>query len=125
MTELIRSPRESAIERTFTKKVAKAGGRAIKFVSPGLRGVMDRIVLKPGGVVVFVELKKKGEIPEPLQLKRREEFEALGFRVYTIDSLTAIEEFIYFEFEVEQFKKDEEYYGSLLKKAGVNVEFLP
>lgn len=98
MAELIRSPRESAIERTFTKKVAQAGGKAIKFVSPGLRGVMDRLVLKPDGVAVFVELKKKGEIPEPLQLKRRAEFEALGFRVYVIDSLTAIEKFIDVEF---------------------------
>lgn len=98
MTELIRSPRESAIERTFTKKVAQAGGKAIKFVSPGLRGVMDRLVLKRGGHVAFAEIKKPGEIPDPLQRKRREEFEAMGFPVYTIDSLAAIEKFIDNEF---------------------------
>ena len=47
--------RESIIEKHLVAEVKKAGGRAYKFVSPGRRSVPDRIVLLPGGRLVFVE----------------------------------------------------------------------
>ena len=37
--------RESEIERHLAVSVKKLGGMAVKFVSPGLDGVPDRIVL--------------------------------------------------------------------------------
>jgi hypothetical protein len=51
---------ERDIESYFCKKVRGLGGWAFKWVSPGQSGVPDRIVLLPGGVVWFVELKCPG-----------------------------------------------------------------
>lgn len=48
---------EKAIEQYLVKKVREAGGRAYKFVSPGNRGVPDRVVVFPDGRIVFAELK--------------------------------------------------------------------
>ena len=49
--------RESAIEARLVKAVEKAGGLCLKWTSPGNPGVPDRIVIAPGGRVIFVELK--------------------------------------------------------------------
>ena len=49
--------RESDIERRLVQGVKKLGGRAYKFVSPGNVGVPDRLVVLPGGIVLFVEVK--------------------------------------------------------------------
>lgn len=48
---------ESEIERKLGKEIKKLGGLYYKFVSPNLPGVPDRIVIMPGGRVIFVELK--------------------------------------------------------------------
>ncbi|TLN00653.1 VRR-NUC domain-containing protein [bacterium] len=85
---------ESRLERRFKNEVEKRGGKALKFVSPGMRGVPDRIVLIPGPRTVFAEIKKPGEKLEPLQIKRKSEFEAMGYKVYEIDSIADINHFI-------------------------------
>ena len=59
--------RESTIERKLVTEVKKRGGLAVKFVSPGLDGVPDRLVLFPGGVLAFVELKAPGKSLRTLQ----------------------------------------------------------
>ena len=86
--------REAAIERRLKRKVEAVGGKALKFSSPGWAGAPDRLVLLPGGRLVFVELKAPGKKPRPIQLKRHEELKALGFEVVVIDSLEGVEEFI-------------------------------
>ena len=48
---------EKDIERYLVRRAIEHGGKAYKWVSPGHVGVADRIVLLPGGVVWFVELK--------------------------------------------------------------------
>ena len=48
---------ERDIERYLVRRTIEHGGVAYKWVSPGRVGVADRIVLLPGGVVWFVELK--------------------------------------------------------------------
>ena len=63
--------RESAIERYLVEQVAKVGGRAYKWVSPGNRGVPDRIVILPDGFIVFVELKAPGGRLRPEQKVQR------------------------------------------------------
>jgi hypothetical protein len=48
---------ERDIEKKLAALVKKLGGLSYKFVSPGCDGVPDRIVITPGGAVVFWELK--------------------------------------------------------------------
>ncbi|WP_039796750.1 VRR-NUC domain-containing protein [Anaeromusa acidaminophila] len=78
--------RESVIERKLVTEVKKRGGLAVKFVSPGLDGVPDRLVLFPGGKMAFVELKAPGKNMRPIQEKRARQLTALGFRVYCVDN---------------------------------------
>ncbi len=89
---------ESTLEKRLRLEVKKHGGLALKFTSPGRRGVPDRLVLKSGGQVVFVEMKDTGKKLEPLQQKRTEELVNLGFKVYRIDSVSDIHHFIQEEF---------------------------
>lgn len=77
--------KESTLEKLFIKEVNKHGGVALKFVSPGMSGVPDRIVLLQNGIIAFVELKALGKKLRPLQIKRKTQLESLGFKVYCID----------------------------------------
>lgn len=81
---------EKQIENKLTMAVKKAGGIAPKFVSPSFAGMPDRLVLLPGGIFAFVELKAPGENPRPLQKARHKKLRALGFKVYVIDSVDGI-----------------------------------
>lgn len=85
---------ESKIERKLKKEVESIGGKAIKFVSPGMSGVVDRIVLLPEGRIYFVELKAPGKKLRPLQEYRAKELKTLGFDVRVIDTYEKIDEFI-------------------------------
>lgn len=76
---------EKYTERKLVEEVKKTGGFALKFVSPGMNGVPDRIVLLPGGHIAFVELKSPGKMMRPLQIRRKKQLESLGFKVYLID----------------------------------------
>lgn len=84
--------RERAIESAFVKAVKAAGGMALKLISPGVAGVPDRLVLLPGGRILFVELKAPGQMLRPLQRKRAQQLATLGFVVLTIDSPNTIQE---------------------------------
>ncbi|MGK9252381.1 VRR-NUC domain-containing protein [Paenibacillus humicus] len=86
--------REASIERRFVSAVERHGGRAPKWVSPGQRGVPDRIVILPDGGVAFVELKAPGKPLGPLQEKWAERLRDLGHSVYRIDSAEGIDDFI-------------------------------
>jgi len=77
--------REKIIESKLVKAVKEKGGIAPKFVSPGLDGVPDRLVLLPGGKIAFIELKATGKKLRPLQGRRKRQLEKLGFSVYCID----------------------------------------
>ncbi|QNB48192.1 VRR-NUC domain-containing protein [Thermanaerosceptrum fracticalcis] len=86
--------RERDIEVYLRDQVKAAGGIAYKFISPGNAGVPDRMILLPGGQVVFVELKVPGKIPTPLQLRQQTRIRNLGFQVLTLDSKEGVNEFI-------------------------------
>ena len=51
---------ESTLEQKIVRYVKSLGGRAFKWVSPGTPGVPDRIIILPGGRIIFAELKRPG-----------------------------------------------------------------
>ncbi len=83
---------EKFIEKKLVKAVKGKGGMALKFISPGMDGVPDRIVLFPGGHIGFVELKAPGKKLRPLQMRRISQLTRLGFPVYVVDDVEQISE---------------------------------
>ena len=77
--------REKTIEKKLVIAIKDMGGIAPKFMSPGLDGMPDRIVLLPGGRMGFVEVKAPGKVPRPLQEARHRMLRKLGFMVYVLD----------------------------------------
>ncbi|MBD2799525.1 VRR-NUC domain-containing protein [Xenorhabdus sp. M] len=92
--------REDVIEKHLVNEVKKAGGIAYKFVSPGRRGVPDRIVVLPNGRAVFVECKAPGEKPRSDQLREHERLKALGQTVIVLDNKNVGEIFLYYGFSI-------------------------
>lgn len=84
---------EREVEKAFVARVAQLGGVAEKFTSPGRRAVPDRIVLLPGGEMLFVELKAPGRKPTRSQQADHDRRRALGYRVEVIDSIEAAKTF--------------------------------
>lgn len=72
--------RESVVENHLIKRVKEHKGFTIKVRF--MRGWPDRIVLLPGGVFLFVELKRPvGGMFEPLQERIHDKLNVLGFYV--------------------------------------------
>jgi hypothetical protein len=83
---------EKFIEKKLVKTVKSMGGLALKFISPGIDGVPDRIVLFSGGRMGFVELKAPGKKLRPLQMRRMAQLSRLGFPVCVVDDVEQISE---------------------------------
>ena len=81
---------EKEIERKLVRTVQMMGGKAVKIACPGYDGMPDRMVLLKGGRMGFVEVKRPGEKPRPLQLSRHRMLRELGFKVYVLDSMEKI-----------------------------------
>lgn len=75
--------KESDIERWLVRQVKDLGGFADKYTSPGNPGVPDRIIVMPGGRVIFVELKTEIGRLSGIQKWQRERYQKMGvdFRV--------------------------------------------
>jgi hypothetical protein len=82
--------REKQIESKLKQEVKTLGGIALKFMSPGLDGMPDRIVLLPGGCMAFVEVKSPGKAPRPLQEASHRMLRKLGFKVFVLDDAEQI-----------------------------------
>lgn len=78
--------RENKIEKYLNEQVKAAGGITYKLAKTGRRGAPDRLVMLPGGRVVFVECKAPGEKPRPSQTREHERLKTLGFNVVVLDS---------------------------------------
>ena len=79
---------ESRLEARFRDKVKELGGLAIK-VLPAVAGYPDRLVVWPGGQIEFVELKREGEKPRPVQIEMHRKLRA---RQATVSVLAGREE---------------------------------
>ena len=77
--------REKETERKLVRAVKRVGGICPKFVSPGMDGMPDRMILLPGGKIGFVEAKAPGRKPRILQVRRHRQLRNLGFPVFILD----------------------------------------
>jgi hypothetical protein len=85
---------EKDIEQFFENKIKQMGGRCLKWVCPGHRGVPDRIVLMPGGRIWFIEFKTDTGRPTSLQKHWQRVLSGLGFNAFIIRGRGAAEAFI-------------------------------
>lgn len=84
---------EKDVEGFLKRKVTARGGLCMKFVSPGLSGVPDRIMVL-NGQIVFVEMKKPGGRPRPLQVRVINLLRNQGCWVEVIDSKDGVERLV-------------------------------
>ena len=82
---------EKVLEANFRKEIESLGGMALKLSSQLHRGLPDRLVLMPGGLAFFAEIKTTGERPTRLQKHCHQQLRDLGFEVYVIDSTASLE----------------------------------
>lgn len=89
---------EKEIEDKLIALAKRYGGKCLKWVCPGWSGVPDRILLLPGGRVIFVETKRpKGGVVAKRQEWWQRELRLLGFDAYVVKNhfeLHALEQII-------------------------------
>ena len=76
--------KERDIEVLLRDGVKQLGGKAYKWVSPGNAGVPDRIVILPGGKVIFVELKQENGRLTRLQKVQQQTLRRMGVAAVTL-----------------------------------------
>lgn len=82
---------ERDVEQRLVRLVEGLGGLCIK---AGQDGWPDRIVMLPGGVLVWVELKRSTGKLSDLQQYRRRQLEQVGQKVQYLWSTDAVDGFI-------------------------------
>lgn len=87
-------PLESAVESYLINQCKKRGWLTYKWSSPSNAGVPDRIVIRPGGHVVFVEVKRDGGAVTPLQAHVHNKLTAVGARVIVATGKGGVDRFI-------------------------------
>jgi hypothetical protein len=73
---------ESFVEREAVAYLESRGGAMLKFVSPGNKGVPDRICAHPDCAPFLIEFKSPTKKPDPTQQAMCEWMAARGFRIY-------------------------------------------
>jgi tRNA U54 and U55 pseudouridine synthase Pus10 len=86
---------ERTIESYLVYTVEAAGGVAEKTVSPSGRGYFDRVVVLPGGRVIFVEVKRpKRSTVSAHQRRRHEIYQMLGAEVAVVRTYADVDRLI-------------------------------
>lgn len=78
--------RESSIEAAC-KRYADRRGWVLLKLWPISRGLPDRILLRPGAKIDFIEFKRPGGVPTAMQLWWRDRLLSLGFGWTVVDSV--------------------------------------
>lgn len=86
--------KESTIEARLVREIRKRGGLCYKFTSPGSPGVPDRIVILPGGVTVYIELKTEIGRLANIQKWQIEELRKRGATVRVLKGMNQVLAFL-------------------------------
>jgi hypothetical protein len=85
---------ESNLEKRLGDWAKAQGCLYYKFASPARRGVPDRVVIGPGGKVLFLELKAPGNEPTPLQTRELAILNKQGCNAHWADNLLSAQTLI-------------------------------
>jgi hypothetical protein len=86
--------REAAVEGYLLACVAALDGMCLKLSAMGAVGWPDRLVLLPGGVAGFLELKRPGKAPTAMQMHRLDRLRALGYEADYADTHAKVRAFL-------------------------------
>jgi len=85
---------EKAIEKKLREEVKKKGGLALKLAAPYFNGMPDRLIILPGGVTKFAELKSTGKTQDPIQIAVMKKLQKIGHEVAVIDNQEKLTAFL-------------------------------
>lgn len=77
--------READIENKFVRMAKAIGCKTRKLNGMGYNSWPDRLILCPGGAIVFIEFKKPDEGLRPAQAELHSEVHKIGHTWYTCD----------------------------------------
>lgn len=86
-----KKPKENTVENYLVARSAQEGFLCPKFKSASNNGVTDRILVGHG-LVLFVETKRPGEKPRPLQKAVIQNFRNHGADARVVDTKTKVDE---------------------------------
>lgn len=81
---------EKTLEKRLVREIEKRGGLALKQTSQYHRGIPDRLILLPGGRVLWAEIKATGKKPTRLQQLAMEHLVGMGFWCFVVDSTSSL-----------------------------------
>lgn len=93
-----RNPREAVIERHLIKRCNELGLMCLKTIAAGRVGIPDRLVQgydsRSDAVALFIELKRPGGTPRPIQRRRIEQMRAHGAHAVVADTKDQVDQLL-------------------------------
>jgi hypothetical protein len=84
---------EKWLEEHLVLFVKQEKGECPKWTSPGSKGVHDRLVFLPKGILYIIELKSRGKPRQPLQEWWHRRLTELGYLSWKIECKQDLEDF--------------------------------
>ena len=85
---------EASIEKRLVEGVKKLGGMCLKFVSPSMAGVPDRLIITADGKVIFAELKTETGRLSKIQKHTIGEMQKRGADVRVVKGLAEVKQLL-------------------------------
>lgn len=80
---------ESFIQRQIIVKLESWGWMVVKLIQTNTNGIPDLMAMK-NGKVVFIEVKREGEEPAPLQKHRLNQINDKGIIAFWVDAVDQV-----------------------------------
>ena len=92
MTTILKGkPLESKVQNQIKKYLELNGWKVLKIIQLSENGYPDIMALK-NGTAIFIEVKRPGAKPRPLQVHRIDQLNKMGFMAFYADSLEMVKE---------------------------------